>query len=84
MQTNQVMPVVTEVIATREETCKKYGIGERTCLCVTCCPCFAWSVLFRCLCLPCDCMCGHPCGGNGCTRMCDDSCFFPVMFGNKF
>ena len=78
--TNQVMPV--PVIATRDcKECKEYNVCERSCLCLACCPCVGWSVLFRFLCLPCDCMFGHPCGGNGCTNMCDESCFFPVMFG---
>ena len=78
--------VPVQLIASREvgprvNTEDEYNAGKRACLCLCCFPCVGWSVFFRCFCLPSDCMYGNACGGNGCTRMCDDACFFPVMFG---
>ena len=57
--------------------------GERVCGLVFCLPCIGWSLVCRLVCCPCDCMAGHPCGGNGCTTICDDACFLPFCCGFK-
>ena len=74
---------VVDKIASGDTGVKVPGEFKRTfkhrCFCVGCCsvtccaPCLVWSALLRVLCLPLDCVSGHPCGGNRCTKFSDDS-----------
>jgi len=80
------MQVPSIVVASRGggKESKVMNVPERVCGCLCCFPCITWSVVMRFLCLPCDCIAGHPCGGNACTKLCDAACLMPIVFGDRF
>lgn len=63
---------------------KQFTAVERVTGVICCFPCITWSFVIRVICLPYDCLVGHPCGGNGCTKLCDEACLMPLIFGTTY